>query len=29
MRNQAVFETESETESWMPEQHSYDYFLKF
>ena len=29
MRHQAVLETESETESWLLQQHNYDYFLHF
>ena len=29
MRHQAILETESETESWLLLQHSYNYFLHF
>ena len=29
MRHQAILETESETESWLLQQHSYYYFLHF
>ena len=29
MRHQAILETESETDSWLLKQHSYNYFLHF
>ena len=29
MRHQAILETKSETESWLLQQHTYDYFLHF